>query len=103
MSGLNHCGKCVAIQMAMIGEKRWIVMGCDNELVVFKGEYEKEPLIMSLNGKIRAVSISPAKRYLTVAVNHQINIYEIKKATNLVLIKNFSDLKIGVINHLVCY
>jgi hypothetical protein len=58
---------------------------------------------MRLNGVINAVVVSPCKKYVYVAVDRQINIYEIRKASNLVLLKNFADLKLGKIIKLVSY
>jgi len=58
---------------------------------------------MSLNGKIGALAISPCKRYIAVGVKSQINLYEIKKGNNMVLLKNFSDPKISQIVQLICY
>jgi len=67
------------------------------------GEYEREPVVMRLNGTINAVAVSPCKKYIYAAVDRQINIYEIRKASNLVLLKNFADIKLGKISKLVSY
>jgi hypothetical protein len=78
-------------------------MAVENELVIFKGDQEREPVTMTLNGPIRAVAVSPCKKYIVAAVKTHINIYEIRKASNLVLFKNFSDLKIATVALLSCY
>ena len=58
---------------------------------------------MRLNGIINAVAVSLCKKYVYVAADRQINVYEIRKATNLVLLKNFADLRLGKIIRLVSF
>ena len=58
---------------------------------------------MKMNDKIGAVVISPCKKYITVGVKQQINIYQIRKGSALVLVKNFADLKVGNIVQLCSY
>mgnify|MGYP000206340178 CR=1 FL=1 len=78
-------------------------MAAENELIIFKGEHEREPIVLSLNGKIGPITVSPCKRFIAIGVKNQINIYEIRKRNNIVLFKNFSDLKIGTVTYLKLY
>lgn len=58
---------------------------------------------MRQSGTINAIAVSPCKKYVYVAFNKQINIYEIRKSTTLVLLKNFAELKVGKIVKLVSF
>lgn len=58
---------------------------------------------MKLNGNIGALAVSPCKKYIAVGTKNQVNIYEIRKASTLVLLKNFSGLKTNNIVKLVFY
>jgi hypothetical protein len=37
LADANRCGRVTLIEMCIIGEKRWILMGVENELVIFIG------------------------------------------------------------------
>ena len=58
---------------------------------------------MTLNAKITAIRVSPCKKFLIIALKSQLSIYEIRKGSTLVLLKNFHDLKIGTIVQLTTY
>jgi len=62
-----------------------------------------EPLIMTQANTVTALAVSPCRKYLAIAVQTQIVVYEIRKGNNLILLKNFADLKVGNIVKLGFY
>jgi hypothetical protein len=83
-----------------MGDVEWIILANKNELVIFMGQVE--PIIMTQSNPVTAIAISPCRKYLTVAVQSQLIVYEIRKGNNLILLKNFADLKVGIIFR-VCF
>lgn len=61
------------------------------------GSNVSEPYNLHQSGIITAIAISPCKRYIAVGVESQLIIYEIRKASSVVLLKNFTDLKVNKI------
>ncbi len=86
-----------------MNDKIWIMLAIKNELIVFMGVQTTEPFIMPHSGHITAFSISPCKKFIAVAIESQLIVYEIRKGTNIVLLKNISDLKVKRINRVGFY
>jgi hypothetical protein len=78
-----------------MGDVEWIILANRNELVIFMGQVE--PIIMTQSNPVTAIAISHCRKYLTVAVQSQLIVYEIRKGNNLILLKNFADLRVGSI------
>lgn len=76
-----------------MGEVEWIILASRNELVIFMGQVE--PMIMTQSNLVTAMAMSACRKYLAVAVQSQLIVYEIRKGNNLILLKNFADLKVG--------
>lgn len=72
----------------------WIMAAIKHELLIFMGTLATEPLSIPHPASISAFAISPCKKYIAVAVETQIAVYEIRKGNNVVLLKNVNDLKV---------
>lgn len=80
-----------------------MILSVRHELLIFMGIAAAEPLTIPHSGHIAAYAISPCRRYLAVALETQIAVYEIKKGSNVVLLKNVNDLKVRKITKLGFY